>query len=347
MAEIPPGAQARANLTGAAIALAAFAIFAAHDSVVKALGASYAPTQILFFSTLLGFPLAVVLLLRDPTEANLRPRRPGWTAMRTAATTVTGLSAFYAFSTLPLAQAYAILFATPLFITVLSIPVLGEKVGIRRWSAVAVGLCGVLVVVRPGLSPLELGHLAALAAAIGASTAAVVVRKIGQEERAMVLMLFPMLANVAVMGALLPFSYRPMPGSHLAALALLAALAFGASLLMIAAYRRGEAASVAPMQYSQILWATLYGALFFNEGLDLATALGAAIVIGSGLYILVREAQVDNSSRPVQQTRSRPETGTWPRISHLLRRIDRDGQAQGPRSTPGPASPPKDRDPPR
>jgi len=316
----PTPPQTLGNARGAAIALAAFAIFAGHDAIVKTLGASYAPAQILFFSTLLGFPLAVILLMRDPAEANLRPRRPGWTALRTVATSVTGLSAFYAFSTLPLAQAYAILFATPLFITVLSIPVLGETVRIRRWTAVVVGLAGVLVVVRPGASDLQPGHLAALTAALGASTAAVVVRKIGQEERAMVLLLYPMLANVAVMGALLPLSYRPMPGLHLAALAALAALAFAASLLMIAAYRAGEAGVVAPMQYSQILWAAAFGALFFDERLDTATALGAAIVIGSGLYILVRERRAEASSRPVLRTRSRPETGTWPRVSLLARR---------------------------
>jgi drug/metabolite transporter (DMT)-like permease len=319
---MPLQGQARANLQGAAIALLAFALFSGHDALVKYLGGSYAPFQIVFFSVLLSFPLATLMLVRDRTDANLRPRRPGWTALRSVAAAVTGVSAFYAFSTLPLAQVYAILFATPLLITVLSIPVLGEVVRLRRWAAVVVGLGGVLVVLRPGAAPLEAGHLAALLAACGAATAAIVVRKIGQEERPIVLMLYPMLTNIVLMGAILPFVYRPIAGMDLAALGLIAALAFTASLLMILAYTRAEAVMVAPMQYSQIVWATGYGALFFGERLDMWTALGALIVIASGLYILVREGRgAASTHRPVLRTRSRPETGTYLRIGPLIRAL--------------------------
>jgi len=313
------------NVRGAALALLAFFLFSAHDVVVKHLGATYAPMQVVFFSALLGFPLATLMLVSDRTDANLRPRHPGWTGLRMVAVVVTGLSAFYAFSTLPLAQVYAILFASPLLITILSIPLLGERVGIRRWAAVVAGLVGVLIVLRPGADSLGLGHLAALTAAFSASTAAVIVRKIGRDERAVVLMLFPMLANVAVMGALLPFVYRPMPGIDLAAQALMSVFAFTASLLIIAAYKSAEAVIVAPMQYSQIVWASLYGAILFGERLDVGTALGAVVIIASGLYILVREARADTSAhRPVLETRSRHETGTFPRIGALLRRQDRD-----------------------
>ncbi len=313
------------NTRGALLALAAFGLFAAHDALVKYLGGTYAPFQIVFFSVLLGFPLATLMLVSDKTDGNLRPMHPWWTALRTVATVITGVSAFTAFSTLPLAQVYAILFATPLLITVLSIPVLGETVRLRRWMAVLVGLCGVLVVLRPGSAPMEVGHLAALIAACGAATASIVVRKIGRDERPIVLMLYPMLANACVMGAALPFVYQPMPALHFGALALISGLAFCASLLVIAAYRSGEAVVVAPMQYSQILWASLYGVLFFGEGVDGATALGAAIVIASGCYILFREGGGSASENtPVLQTKSRPETGTYPRIGPLLRR----GEAQ-------------------
>jgi drug/metabolite transporter (DMT)-like permease len=315
-----PG-PAASNLRGAGFALFAFFLFSAHDAIVKHLGASYAPFQIVFFSALFGFPLAVVMLVGDPTDANLRPRHPWWTALRTGAATVVALSVFYAFSTLPLAQVYAILFATPLLITLLSIPILGETVRLRRWAAVIVGLVGVMIVLRPGAAPLELGHLAALTGAVAAATAAVVVRKIGQDERTMVLMLYPMLANVAVMGVALPFVYRPMPGIDLAALAAMAALAFVASRLVIAAYKSAEAAVVAPMQYSQIVWASVYGTVFFGEGMDLWTGIGAAVIIASGLYILAREGSAGASThRPVSETRSRPEMATFPRISALIRR---------------------------
>ena len=301
-------------LRGALYALIAFGIFSTHDVVVKTLGSEYAPFQIVFFSVLFGFPLISIMLMRDRTDGNLLPRHPGWTALRTAASVITGISAFYAFSTLPLAQTYAILFAAPLLITVLSIPVLGERVGPRRWGAVVVGLAGVMIVLRPGQTDLGLGHLAALTAALGSATASVIVRKIGHEERSVVLLLYPMMANFVLMGVALPFVYRPMPVAHLGGLALMAVLGFVAMLLVILAYRAAEAAVVAPMQYSQILWATAYGVLFFDETPDFATFLGASVIIASGIYILFREGRA-SANRPVSLTKGRPDTGTTPRAS--------------------------------
>lgn len=316
------------SLRGALLALVAFGIFATHDVIVKTLGADYSPFQIVFFSVLLGFPLVTIMLMRDATDGNLRPRHPWWTALRTGASVVTGVSAFYAFSALPLAQTYAILFAAPLLITVLAIPVLGERVGPRRWGAVIVGLAGVLIVLRPGGTDLGLGHAAALVAAVGSATASIIVRKIGHEERSVVLLLYPMMANFVVMAMLMPFVYRPMPVEHLGGLALMAAMGFVAMLLVILAYRNAEAAVVAPMQYSQILWATLYGFVFFGEVVDGATVLGAGVIIGSGLYILFREGQKNVSeNRPVQLTKGRPDTGTTPRASVVEGMGQRDEDA--------------------
>ncbi len=146
--------------------------------------------------------------------------------LRTVSSLITGLSAFYAFSVLPLAQTYAILFAAPLLITILGIPILGEKVGIRRGSAVVVGMIGVLIVLRPGAEPLSLGHLAALTAAVFSSLSSVIVRKIGSIERSVVLMLYPMMANFIVLGCALPFVYKPMPIEHLGMLGIIAAFGF-------------------------------------------------------------------------------------------------------------------------
>lgn len=299
--------------------------FSTHDAVIKTLGGSYAPFQMLFFSVLLGFPLVTIMLLRDQTVSNLIPRHPWWTLSRTVATVITGFSAFYAFTVLPLAQTYAIIFAAPLVITVLSIPILGETVRLRRWAAVIVGLIGVLVVLRPGQTELTLGHAAALAAAFFGAYASVVVRKIGREERSAVLMLYPMVANFVLMGALLPFVYVPMPIEDLGLMGVVATLGFGATLCLIAAYRLSDAVLVAPMQYSQILWATLYGFLFFDEFPDTGTAIGAGIIIASGLYIVFRETRPDASDQtPVLRTRSRAETGTAPRVSPMLTLAERE-----------------------
>jgi drug/metabolite transporter (DMT)-like permease len=309
-----------ANAKGALLALLAFAIFATHDVIVKTLGASYSPFQIVFFSVLFGFPLVTLMLIRDAEPGHLRPVHPWWTLTRTGAAVITGGSAFYAFATIPLAQTYAILFAAPLLITILSIPILGETVRLRRWMAVIVGLIGVMVVLRPGATELTLGHFAAMVAAFGSALASIIVRKIGQDERSVVLLLYPMLANFLVMGALLPFVYQPMPVAHLGGLALMSIMAFIASALVIAAYKSAEAVIVAPMQYSQILWAVLYGVLFFGEWPDGMTALGAAIIIASGVYIVLREGRGKASDNtPVLQSRSRFETGTFPRTSANLR----------------------------
>ena len=309
-------------LRGIALALAAFALFAVHDVAVKMLGGVYATVQVVFFSVLLTFPLVVLMLLRDEEPGTLIPRHPWWSALRTAAAVVTGVCAFYAFSVLPLAEVYAILFAAPLAITVLAIPILGERVGAHRWAAVVTGLIGVLIVLRPGGSDLGLGHAAALTAACSGALTSVIVRLIGREERAAVLLLWPMVGNFAAMGVALPFVYRPMPLGDLGLWAAMAGLAFLASLALIQAYRRADAVLVAPMQYSQILWAVLFGWLFFGEGIDGMTALGAGVVIASGLYIVFREGRGGSRNAPVLRTRSRAETGTAPRISPLLAEED-------------------------
>ncbi|MEL6586047.1 MAG: DMT family transporter [Pseudomonadota bacterium] len=305
-------------LPGILLALAAFGLFATHDIAVKMLGGGYAVFQIVFFSVLLTFPLVVLMLLRDEVSGTLRPKHPWWTALRTVSAVLTGMSAFYAFTVLPLAQVYAIIFASPLLITLLAIPILHEKVGLHRGGAVIVGLLGVLIVLRPQNLTLELGHIAALTAAFFGALSSVIMRKIGREERTAVMMLYPMVANFIVMGAVLPFVYRPMPLGDLGLWVLMAAFAFLASIALIQAYRRADAVLVAPMQYSQIIWAALYGWVFFDETITPGTALGAGIVIASGLYIVLREGRGQSRNSPVLRTRSRPETGTVARVGPLL-----------------------------
>jgi drug/metabolite transporter (DMT)-like permease len=314
------------SLSGPLYALLAFAIFSTHDVVVKVLGGIYAPFQIIFFSTLFSFPLVTFMLMRDATEGHLIPVHPWWTAARTISALIAGFSAFYAFSVLPLAQVYVVIFASPLLITLISIPILGERVGIHRILAVIVGLLGVIVVLRPGSAHLGLGHLAAGATAVFGALASVIVRKIGRDERTAVLMLYPMAANFIVMGGLLAFVYKPMPIEHLGGIATISALGFVAGLLLIGAYRNGDAAIIAPMQYSQIIWATIYGYLLFGERVDLPTVIGAGIIIASGVYIVIRESRLGSkSTTPVLRTRSRGPSAASFRISPLLRRMRQRG----------------------
>ncbi|MFV0359175.1 DMT family transporter [Tropicimonas sp.] len=313
------------NTKGALLALLAFGIYATHDVLVKYLGGTYSTFQIVFFSVLFGFPAATLALMGDRTDGNLRPRHPWWTATRTVVAVIGAACAFYAFSVLPLTQVYAILFTAPLLITVLAIPILGEHVGVRRWVAVIVGLCGVLIVLRPGATALGPGHAAALTAAFCSALASIIIRKIGKDERTVVLMLYPMMTNVVIMGILLVFTYKPMPLVDFGASALIAILTFVATMIVIRAYKTAEAVIVAPMQYSQILWATAYGAIFFNERPDLGTAVGASVIIASGVYIVLREGRTSSSENtPVLRTRSRFDSGTHLRVSNFLRRSARN-----------------------
>jgi drug/metabolite transporter (DMT)-like permease len=192
---------------------------------------------------------------------------------------------------------------------------------------VLVGLAGVIVVLQPSATTLTAGHLAAVAAAVGSAFASVIMRKIGREERTVVLILYPMAANFVLMGAAMPFVYEPMPGAHLGLLALIAAIALLATNLMIFAYRAAPAATVAPMQYSQIIWATAYGALFFGESLEWATLLGTAIIVASGVYIVFREDRGGRSiTTPVLRTRSRIASPAAPRVAPFLEDSRRGAQ---------------------
>lgn len=313
------------NLKATLLALMAFAIYSTHDVVVKHLGATFSPFQIVFFSSLFSFPLITLMLVRDPTHGNLRPVHPWWVALRSLCVVVSPTAAFYAFTTLPLAQVYALLFSAPLLITILSIPILGEKVGVWRLAAVVVGLCGVMVVVRPGATELNTGHFAALLAASAAALQSVIVRKIGREERRVVLMLYPLLISVALMSVAMSFVYVPVELPDLAGFAIVALFGFVATLLMVVAYTLGEAALVAPMQYSQIIWAVFYGVLLFDEKPDAPTLLGATIIVASGLFIIAREATGGTSEQtPVLRTRSRGISPGSLRVSQAMRRPQPD-----------------------
>lgn len=306
------------NAKGAIFALLGFAIFSAHDVIVKYLGSQYSTFQVIFFSVLFSFPMIFTMHLRERSTDNMLPKHPWWSALRVITTVITGMSAFYAFSVLPLAQTYAFLFGMPLVITILSIPMLGEKVGVHRGGAVIVGLIGVMVVLRPGTSDLSLGHIAALTAAVFGAIGSLIVRKIGSEERNIVLLMYPMFANLIVMAVLMPAHYVPLQLFDLGALALMAMMASVASLFIILAYKTGEAAVVAPMHYSQMIWAIVYGFFFFDELPDQITMLGSAIIISSGIYVVFREGRMKASNTtPVLLNRSRADTGIIPRISIL------------------------------
>lgn len=304
---------------GLGFAFLAFGLFATHDAIIKGIGSHYSVFQIIFFAMLFAFVPMSILVLADNAVANFRPRHPWLVLLRSVASLTSMSAAFYAFVHLPLAEVYALLFATPLLITALSVPLLGETVRARRWAAVLVGLVGVLIVLRPGVTEFSPGHLAALVAALSSAVATIIVRKIGGQERPAVLIFYPMLTAMVVMGALLPWIYVPVELPALGAMAGVGLLSVVAQLCSIAAYRFAPAAVIAPTQYSQILWATLYGILFFSERPDAWVAIGAGVIIASGIFIVWRESRPDVSdSNPVLRSPNpRIDTGPSPRPEPL------------------------------
>lgn len=280
------------NIQGILIALLGGLIYSAHDAIIKGLGATLPAIQIAFFAYLLGLPYVIFMLIHDKTPGTLRPANPLWMAIRVVAVMFATVGAFYAFLVLPLAEAYTILFAAPLLVTLLAVPLLGEVLHWRRATAVIVGLVGVLIVLRPDTKTLSIGHVTALASAVGNAMVHISSRRIGGSERLPLMILYPMLGIIVLLGAVMPFTFQPVSGQDFGGLAIVALFSFLAMLCMIEAFKRGEAALIAPMQYSQLIWGTIFGILFFSEYPKGPTLLGAALIIGSGLYIVFREARL-------------------------------------------------------
>lgn len=303
------------TVQGLGFAFLAFAVFATHDAVIKTLGSSYSVFQIIFFATLFSFVPMSVSMLTDRRIDNFIPHHP-WLILARGLLQICAMSgAFYAFASLPLAEVYALLFAVPLLVTILSVPLLGEVVRRQRWAAVIVGLIGVIVVLRPGVTEFTLGHGAAVVAAIASAFASILVRKLGGTERSAVLILYPMLVSILTMTVVLPTVYQPMALSHLALMALVGILSVFAQHMLIAGYRAAPAAVVAPMQYSQIIWAAIFGALFFAEQPDIYVVIGAGIIISSGIFVVWRESREDVSDNtPVLRTANpRADAGPSPK----------------------------------
>jgi S-adenosylmethionine uptake transporter len=282
-------------LRGALLGLAAMAVFAVNDSIIKFLGAGFNTFQIMFFSGLASVPFVMVQMVLDREPGGFRPRLPGWMAIRCAIALVNSVLVVYAFGKLPLAQCYAIFFSMPLMVTVLAALWLKEPISLGRGIAVLVGFVGVLIALQPGQEPLQWAHLAAVIGAIAASLNFVILRKTAPIERQSVNIIYPMLSQVLAAGIMLPFVYVPMQIGDIGLTWAMAVCGVGGSFLIIAAYRAAPAIVVAPMQYSQIIWGALAGAFIFNESITPAAWAGLAVIIGAGLYILT-SARTQNAA---------------------------------------------------
>jgi drug/metabolite transporter (DMT)-like permease len=270
---------------GVLLAVACYAVYAWADAIIKGLGQSVGMYEIGLFVT--AFSLLTALFAKPAGEQwrdTFRFRHP-WRMQMIAALRVTSSVAItYSFITIPLAEAYCLVFLIPVFITILSVVVLKEDVGVERWVLVLVSFAGVLLVVRPGFRELELGHLTALLCAFSAAAATTLTRIVSGNERRISLFMLPTLYTLAFNGLMLLVLGFKAPNLIEFGVMLVCGLLAGAGyLLQIAAIASSPASRVAPMQYTQIVWALALGALFFNEIPDGLSLVGLAVVIVGGI----------------------------------------------------------------
>ncbi|MER9055833.1 DMT family transporter [Mesorhizobium sp. M0213] len=276
---------------GILLALIAYASYSCSDAVVKSLGGQFNVFEIGFFSTL--FAGGFLLFARPPGERwrdFWHTTRPWAVQARAWAGIASGVLSVYAFTTIPLAEVYALIFLAPLFVTILATLVLKEKVGPWRWLAVVAGFAGVMLVVRPGFRELHLGHLAAFIIAFLAAANVILMRSLAAQEK-----------RTTMLGVLIGYglffngvgaaatSFSLPDGRQWAWLVLAGAFTAGGQLLHLLAVKYAPANRIAPTHYSQIVWAVLLGALFFREYPDFLSLVGLAVVGGSGLLTMVRE----------------------------------------------------------
>jgi drug/metabolite transporter (DMT)-like permease len=275
---------------GILLGFVSFGIFSCGDACVKALGGRLTVFEIGFFTTV--FACIALPFVRHPSERwrdMFRMHRPRLVMLRTVAGAIAGLLGIYSFTHLPLAEVYALIFLAPLFVTLLSIPFLGETIGWRRALAILIGFAGVLLVVRPGFRELHPAHFAAVGIALCGAVTVMVLRALGPTEKRITLMGVVFIAAIAFNGAAMLADFHvPAPTDFL--LIATAGLCGGTGhVLLMAATRAAPANRIAPAQYSQIVWAVTLGALFFNELPDAVSFAGIGLVTFAGIFTFVRE----------------------------------------------------------
>ncbi len=275
-------------LRGIALMCAAVFCFVVMNTLVKTLAPDYSVAQIIWARYFFHFLLILVLFPRRiPTL--LITRRRGMQVLRSVLVLLATLCMYSALRYLPLADVVAITFLGPLLVTGLSVLVLGERVGPRRWSAVVIGFVGVLVIIRPGLGIAHWAAVLPLLMATFYATYQIVTRMIRGAADPLNSLFYLALVGVVATSIVAPFDW--VWPDWRAWLMLIGTGFFGGlgHFAMIRAYESSPAATIAPFAYTELLWALGVGVIVFGDFPDIWTLVGAAIVAGSGLYVLRRE----------------------------------------------------------
>jgi S-adenosylmethionine uptake transporter len=280
-------------LKGVAAAFLGYGLLATADASIKALGRHLPVAEIaLIIMVMHAMTLPWARQKGEQWRHVFHMNRPLLVVARSLCSVGAMLLTFYALTTVPLAEAYSLFFLMPAFATLFSIPLSGERVGWRRWTAILIGFVGVLIVVRPGFRDLHLGHLAAAAAAAFSGLGLALLRLIGPTEKRTSILATLYVAIISV-SALLTLPVFTLPRAADLGIVALGGIAGGiAQIVMIYASSHAPPARVAPAQYSQIVWAVLFGAVFFAEFPDPWVFAGMVLVVGSGLFTFLREEQL-------------------------------------------------------
>lgn len=288
--------------------LASTVMFGSMAVTIRLASTQLHPFEIAFFRNLFGLVFALPLLLRHGPVL-LRTNHLSMYFARCLIGIGSMLCGFWAIVHLPLAEAVSISYATPLFVTIGAVLVLGEVVRIRRWTAVLVGFVGVLLIVRPGATTFSVHTLAALAAAALSGCVAISIKFLSRTEKPDAIVLYTTLLWVPM--SLLPAMFVWVWPQGLTWLWIVLAGFFGTAghMLWTRALKLGDASLLTPITFVQVLVVGLYGWLLFDETIDRFTALGAAIILGSNYYIALREARL------ARQTVTDPDIGASSKLS--------------------------------
>lgn len=277
---------------GIACAVAGLFGMSVMDACAKLLGEGYAVSQIILARNGIGALAVLIFVLAARRNLGiLRPQRIGLLMLRTIFSLAAGFLFFTGLRYLPLADAFAIAFTAPLFITALSVPLLGEDVGIRRWLAVIVGFAGVLVVIQPGTSSFRLEALLPLGAALTYALTMLVSRKMTRHMTTSSIMFWSSLGSALAALTLMPNQWQTPGLADLGLFLFMALIGTLGMSLITQGYRFAPAAVIAPFDYSALLWAVILGWLLWGDLPGPNVWMGSAILVASGLYILHRETR--------------------------------------------------------
>lgn len=268
----------------------AMALIACQEAMAKYLGQYLPMLQVIGARYFGHFLLMAAVLMPRHGLGVLRAKRPLVQVGRSVLLLIDTSLFFFSLTLIGLAEATAIFFTVPLLVVILSVVLLGEKHGPRRFLAVLTGLIGMLVITRPGSGVIGYGALLTLAAAFCVSLFNIITRKLADEDPIAVTMFYTALAGAVIMLLIVPFAWESPEGWRQWAALLTIGIAGGAAhSCIIASHFFAPASTVAPFMYSQIFWAVGFGFLLFGALPDRYTVLGGLIIIGSGIYLLQQQ----------------------------------------------------------